>query len=359
MTGSFLNVCIHRMPRDRSVVRPGSSCPRCGSPIPWRQNLPLISWCLLRGRCARCSMPISLRYPAVEALTALAFAGCWLFYRGDYGLAISMALLLSILIAATIIDFEHFIIPDAITVGGVLLGLGLSLCFPALHDHDRSELEKSLLSSLAGAAVGGGVIYAIVRLGKLFFGWRRERFDGEASIVFGEESLFLPGEEVPYDEIFYRRGDRVSLRARKVELIGECIPNAEVSLTRDRLRIGAREYRPEEVPWMEVVTDRILMSREVMGFGDVKFMAAIGAFLGWQAALFSLMVSSLAGSLVGVALIVLKRHDWSSRIPYGPYISLATVIWIFLPEAHRDAWNGNLQLFLQILAPGVFGHPRL
>ena len=110
---------------------------------------------------------------------------------------------------------------------------------------------------------------------------------------------------------------------------------------------------------MEVVTDRILMSREVMGFGDVKFMAAIGAFLGWQAALFSLMVSSLAGSLVGVALIVLKRHDWSSRIPYGPYISLATVIWIFLPEAHRDAWNGNLQLFLQILAPGVFGHPRL
>ena len=352
MTGSFLNVCIHRMPRNASVIRPPSSCPHCRERIPWRHNVPLVSFCLLRGRCARCAHPISLRYPGIEALTALAFLSCWLVHR-DLVPAGSMALLLSLLIVATFIDMEHFIIPDRITLGGMVLGLSLSLLFPGLHDAE--DRTSSFLRWFGGAATGAGLVYLIIRVGKLCFGWRREQFGEDVPVVFGENSLFLPDEEIPYGDIFYRRTDQVVLQARKVELIGECIPNAEVRLSQDRLRIGQREHAPEEVAWMEATTDRILMSREVMGLGDVKFMGAIGAFLGWQAVLFSLMISSLVGSLIGVLLIVSGRQDWSSRIPYGPYISLAAAIWIFLPGAVREQWNENVDLFLRLVAPGIFG----
>jgi leader peptidase (prepilin peptidase)/N-methyltransferase len=86
---------------------------------------------------------------------------------------------------------------------------------------------------------------------------------------------------------------------------------------------------PEEVPHLEAVSAEIVLPREAMGLGDVKFMAAIGAFLGWQAVAFSLMVSSIIGSFVGVALIIMRKREWSSRLPYGPYIALAAVIWIF------------------------------
>jgi len=102
-----------------------------------------------------------------------------------------------------------------------------------------------------------------------------------------------------------------------------------VRLSPRLLRIGDEEMNPETVPHMEAVSAEIVLPREAMGLGDVKFMGAIGAFLGWQAAIFSLMLSSIIGSCVGVALILFRRREWSSRLPYGPYIALAAVIWIF------------------------------
>ncbi|MRR33043.1 prepilin peptidase, partial [bacterium] len=102
-----------------------------------------------------------------------------------------------------------------------------------------------------------------------------------------------------------------------------------VRLSPTRLKIGDDEFDPEDVPHLEAVTAEIVLPREAMGFGDVKFMGAIGAFLGWQAVVFSLLVSSVLGSLVGVSLIVMRRREWSSRIPYGPYIAIASVIWLF------------------------------
>jgi leader peptidase (prepilin peptidase)/N-methyltransferase len=140
--------------------------------------------------------------------------------------------------------------------------------------------------------------------------------------------LHFPDEEVPYEDLFYRDSDVMRVKAQRVELVDRCYGPCSVQLSRQSLKIGDEDFSPEAVPHMEVVTEEVVLPREAMGFGDVKFMAAIGAFLGWPATLFSLMASSMIGALVGVGLIVMRRREWSSRIPYGPYIALAAVLWI-------------------------------
>src|SRR4029453_8365849 len=109
----------------------------------------------------------------------------------------------------------------------------------------------------------------------------------------------------------------------------------------EKLFIGEESMEPESVSQMEVVADRITLPREAMGFGDVKFMGAIGAFLGWQATLFSLMVSSVIGACVGLLLIALRKQEWSSPLPYGPYIALAAVIWMFGGNRLVAWWLGR------------------
>jgi len=121
----------------------------------------------------------------------------------------------------------------------------------------------------------------------------------------------------------------VQLQALRVELIDRCYANIPVRLTADRLTIGGDTFEPEKVLCLETVADGIVFPREVMGPADVTFMAAIGAFLGWPAVFFCLAISSLLGSIVGGTAIVFRKRDWSSRIPYGPYIAVGAVIWIF------------------------------
>src|SRR2546430_8703853 len=124
IVGSFLNVCIHRMPAGQSIISPPSHCPHCKYSIPWYLNVPLITWLYLRGKCKNCGAPISIRYFLVELLTGTAFLGCWLaFGKQSAGLALIYAVFLSGLIVATFIDFEHFIIPDEITIGGMVAGV--------------------------------------------------------------------------------------------------------------------------------------------------------------------------------------------------------------------------------------------
>src|SRR5436190_11629107 len=124
IVGSFLNVCIYRLPLGQSVVSPPSHCPHCNSSIPWYLNVPLITWLYLRGKCKNCGTPISARYFLVELLTGIAFLSCWLvFGHQSTLLALICCVLLAGFIAATFIDFEHFIIPDEITIGGMFAGL--------------------------------------------------------------------------------------------------------------------------------------------------------------------------------------------------------------------------------------------
>jgi leader peptidase (prepilin peptidase)/N-methyltransferase len=122
-----------------------------------------------------------------------------------------------------------------------------------------------------------------------------------------------------------------------------------VTLTPEELKIGEEAFNPEQVPQMNVVTSEMVLPREAMGFGDVKFMAAIGAFLGWHAAIFALMFSAVIGTVVSVGAIAIRRVEWSSRIPYGPYIALATVIYMFLPLEQQNTWRNYLSVFTQML----------
>ncbi len=328
MVGSFLNVCIHRLPFGQSIVSPGSHCPHCKYAIPWYLNIPLLTWLCLRGKCRNCAAPIAARYFLVELLSALLFLSCWLaFGHQSAWLALVYAVLLAGLIVATFIDFEHFIIPDQITIGGMIVGFLCSFFVPTLHG--QASLAGAIKQSLLGAAVGAGAIYLILRMGKLLFGRQKLALPAETKIIFTETAVCLPDKEIPYEELFYRQSDVIALHARTVELVDRCYKDVLVRLSPARLQIGEEKLNPEEVPHMEAISAEIVLPREAMGLGDVKFMGAIGAFLGWKAVLFSLMVSSIIGSVVGVTLIVLGKQAWSSRLPYGPYIAIAAALWIF------------------------------
>jgi len=253
--GSFLNVCIHRIPLDESVVSPRSRCPKCATMIAWYDNLPLLSWVLLGARCRHCRAPISPRYVLVEFLTAALFLLVWLAYGIDVRTPIYW-LVIAGLILGMFVDFEHMIIPDRVTIGGMILGPLLSFCFPAMHTRrpgawlaillqERFSLPpawephlSSFFTSLLGLAIGFGCLYLVGVLGKMVF------------------------------------------------------------------------------------------RKDAMGFGDVKLLGGLGAFFGWQGVLFIIMVSSLLGSVVGLAFIAMRHKEWQSRIPYGPYLALAAVIWL-------------------------------
>ena len=330
IVGSFLNVCIYRLPLGMSIVTPPSHCPHCQYSIPWYLNVPLVTWLVLRGRCKNCGAPISPRYFIVELLTGLTFLSCWLaFGRVSPVIVILYVILLAGLIVATFIDFEHFIIPDEITYGGMAVGLIASFLFPPLHG--VHTLTAGMWQSALGLGAGAGIIYAILRLGKLLFGRQRLKLPPDTKIVFTETAVQLPGREIPYDELFYRQSDVITLRARTVELVDRGYSDVRVrlALRSGWLEIGGERLNPEAVPFLEAISAEIVLPREAMGLGDVKFMGAIGAFIGWQGVVFSLMMSSMIGAATGVALIILRRREWSSRMPYGPYIALAAAIWIF------------------------------
>jgi leader peptidase (prepilin peptidase)/N-methyltransferase len=227
IVGSFLNVCIYRMPRGESIVHPPSHCPHCGYHIPWYLNVPLFTWLWLRGRCAHCQAPITVRYFVVELLTGIAFLSCWLgFGRYSIGLALCYCVLLGGLLVATFIDFEHFIIPDEITVGGIVVGFLLSFFVPALHH--AASVPASLKQSALGIGVGAAALYTVLRLGKLAFGKQQFQLPPDSKVVFTETSLQLPDQEIPFDELFYRQSDTVvQVRPDGRTAMGKCGGEAE------------------------------------------------------------------------------------------------------------------------------------
>jgi leader peptidase (prepilin peptidase)/N-methyltransferase len=159
IVGSFLNVCIYRLPIHKSVVWPASACPHCGRVLPWHENIPILSFLALRGRCRACAHPIGWRYPIIEAVTALVFAAAWWYY-GPSALFVSRSLFGCALIVLFAIDLEHHLLPNVITLPGIVVGFAFS-CFT----------EPGWQASLVGIAVGGGVLYLIA---EAYYRVRRE-----------------------------------------------------------------------------------------------------------------------------------------------------------------------------------------
>jgi leader peptidase (prepilin peptidase)/N-methyltransferase len=272
--GSFLNVVIYRVPAGKSIVRPGSAC-ACGAPIAWYDNIPILSWILLRGRARCCGRPFSFRYPFIELLTGLLFLGCWL--RMAPPVAICGWVFLGSLICGTFIDLDHMIIPDAFTIGLAVEGLLLSLLVPALHGQASGffllDTLRSGSASVVGVVAGSGVVL-----------------------------------------------------------------------------------------WIALVAEALL-KKEAMGFGDVKFVGAVGAFCGWHGAIFSIFGGAAVGTVwIGTALLWQKLSGAPAaaapraetpdgepadiglgmHVPFGPMLAVAGALYFLLLRGWVDRWFDQL-----------------
>ncbi len=333
VVGSFLNVCIYRLPRGLSVNQPRRSfCPGCEKPIPWHHNIPLLSWLILRGRCAQCGTQIAFRYFGVELLTGILFWGIWVKTGGPQGLLVlPLWILASLFVVATFIDLEHYIIPDEITWGGVGAGLLLSIALPQLMNSD-SRLWAGLWS-LTGAVTGYCTLWAVVELGKLAFGKKRVAFDSPKLFVWtlrGDDAeLSLGDDRETWSELFARPSDRLLAEAEWLELGSERWEKVSLEFEYERLRLGERFWDLNQVTEIRASVRSLTIPREAMGFGDVKFLASIGAFLGWKAVLFTVAAASFSGAIVGATAILVRHREWSARIPFGPYLAAGALLWIF------------------------------
>ncbi|MCF8112007.1 MAG: A24 family peptidase [Desulfobacteraceae bacterium] len=230
--GSFLNVCISRIPAGNSIVSPGSHCPVCGEPIRFYDNIPVISYLLLRAKCKNCAVPISIRYPAVEIITG-AMAVFLLLKFGFSIPALIYFIFISSLLVITFIDIDYQIIPDSISLAGIIAGLAVSFLLP----------EVTFAESVIGALVGGGSLFAVAM------------------------SYYL------------------------------------------------------------------LTGREGMGGGDIKLLAMIGAFTGWQGVIFTVFAASATGTVIGLVLMAAKGRNMKFAVPFGPFLSFGAMVYLFFGQA--------------------------
>lgn len=240
--GSFLNVCIVRVPRGQSVIWPGSCCPQCGAPIRWFDNVPLVNFLWLHARCRWCRGTIAWRYPLVEFLNGSGYLGIvWKF--GFSMSAAVYALLLSALLVVMMIDFDHRMIPDVISLPGIMIGFVAAVFI----------LPLGWAGSLVGMVVGGGVL------------------------------------------------------------------------------------------WMLALLSPYLFGKEGMGGGDIKLLAMIGAFLGWQSVLMTLFLASLVGAAAGIGLMIFHRIERGQYIPFGPFLAVGAVVSMFFYQEMLNMYVGLFQ----------------
>ena len=232
--GSFLNVCILRWPLGLSIVRPASRCSACGLKIPGSLNLPIFGWIILRGRARCCGAHLDGRYPLVEFLTATLFTILWFIYPPNAFFA--YAVLTAGLIVASGIDFDHLVIPDGLTMGGVILGICASYLLPGLQG--KTDPTDAMIRSVLSAALGGGFLFVLAKTASWF------------------------------------------------------------------------------------------LQKEAMGIGDAKLLAGLGAFLGWNALPWILAISSIFGTCVGLAMVFQRKQKLGVKLPYGPYLAIATIAWL-------------------------------
>ena len=266
--GSFLNVCAHRIPIGLSIISPPSFCPNCEVRIPWKNNLPIFSWLILKGHAKCCGEPISLRYLFVEVATALLFGYFFHRYFQNHDLAeLCVGCFLGwVLLAVIVTDAETMMIPDRFSMGGAMAGLIFSVIFPCLHGYGYSQLpEERILSgidALIGLLVGSSVMY-----------------------------------------------------------------------------------------WIGAAAEKGL-GKEALGQGDVKLMGCIGAFFGWEVAVFIIFAGASIGTAVVIPFMVLQNFkkksskqdppedqiSWGREIPFGPYLAIATLLYLGGMNHWVDPW---------------------
>src|SRR6266700_3312825 len=340
--GSFLNVCIYRLPLDLSVNEPRRSfCPACKKPIPWHLNLPLISWLVLQGRCANCGSKIAFRYFAVELLAALLFLAIWQSF--SWPMAIAYWIFISFLIIGTFIDFEHFIIPDRVTIGGIIAGFVASVSVPELMD-TVLRIAASIRSLLA-AALGYMILLIVLEAGKIAFGKKRIRFNAPTPFTWTkreDDADFVVGTEKGlWSDHFAREKDRLLLECDEVKIDKHSYGTVTLDFHYDRVAVESHVLSLDHVTQISGTARKLTIPREAMGRGDLKFLAAIGAFLGWRAVLFSLFAGSLLGSVIGLITLVAGKPVWSAKLPFGPYLAFGALAWMFFGETVLR-WYGTL-----------------
>lgn len=337
VVGSFLNVCIYRMPRDLSIVSPPSACPHCHTPIKWYHNIPILTYLAIGGKCRYCQAKITPRYFFVELLTGFAFLTAWLnFY--DWFPAIYWLLFAGFIIA-TFIDCEHFIIPNEITFGGIVVGFGISLLYPPLHG--KTTILDSGLASLAGIFCGGGILFGVVELGKVIFGKRKVPLPPGTVIQIADQKVRVGDEEVTWEDLFFRASDRITFQAATLKFGEQNLTDAKVVVTETKLIVNDQDFDITTTGPIEATADLIILPREAMGLGDVKLLAAIGAFLGWRATCFTVFFASIIGGFVGAIIMLSRRANWQGRIPFGPYLVVGALLWIFFGQPIVQ-WYMNL-----------------
>ena len=333
MIGSFLNVCIYRLPLGMAVNKPERSfCPHCKNQLRWYHNIPVLSWLVLRGRCGFCQAPIAVRYPLVELLTAVLFFAVWRRFSDTWILAFPLWIFVALVIVATFIDFDHFIIPDEITWGCTGAGLLLSFAIPLLQGEEGHV--AGFLWSLTGALTGYLLLWGVVEGGKLAFGRKRVVLPEAVDFTWqhaGEDDaeMVIGGERELWSEYFMRPTDRLVLLCEPLRLAGREHPRATLHCYWDRLELDGTPYPLDKLDTFSGRLKEYVFPREAMGFGDVKFIAGIGAFLGWKAVFFTVAAGSLVGSVVGVTLLALGPKSRSLKIPFGPYLSAGALLWLF------------------------------
>ncbi|MGH8165206.1 MAG: prepilin peptidase, partial [Rhodanobacteraceae bacterium] len=293
------------------------------------------------GKCANCGSKIAVRYFAVELLPALLFLAVGLAF--PWPVALAYWVFTSLLIVATFIDFAHFIIPDEVTIGGVIAGLFASFLLPALME--ESSRWQALLWSLGAAALGYALLWLVLEGGKKAFGKKRIRLEAPTPFSWvreGEDAEFVVGEERGlWSDHFARESDVMLLHCDTAAVDSRGFEKVTLQLRYDRLTIGEETFALDATDRISGVVRELQIPREAMGRGDLKFLAAIGAFLGWRAVLFSVFAGSVAGSVFGLTTMALGKRSWSAKIPFGPYLALGALVWIFF-GARLLSWYAGL-----------------
>ena len=258
-------------------------------------------------------------------------------------MAIAYWIFVSFLIIGTFIDFEHFIIPDRVTIGGTIAGVACSVVVPALMQ-TNSRVAAGIRAALA-AALGYVILLIVLEAGKIAFGRKRIAFDAPTPFTWtkhDDDADFIVGtEESLWSEYFAREKDRLLLRCDEVRIDDREYGNVTLDFRYDRVNADGHVLMLDDVTHISGVTRELVIPREAMGRGDLKFLAAIGAFLGWRAALFSLFAGSLLGSVIGLVTLVVGKPVWSAKLPFGPYLAFGALTWMFFGE-NVLRWYGTL-----------------